>query len=152
MADNKNKEAEFNNTNEREGMQEAFQQEHQDHQDDITKTGNDLSMGDSIRDFGEVSGTTFGAESNPAKFSNMGQKNQTHKGEGDSNMQDANKADKQKGSGGTMDSDYLYKAENQFISGTGQFANNEGDKSTKSFDAMQGNRDSSSGSDSRASE
>jgi len=144
MADitNRNKGPEFNNVNERKGMNEEFQKEENAQS---PSTNNELSTGNSIRNYGEVNGTTFGAESNTAKFSTTGQKNRTRQGTGDENIEDVNKADRQKGSGGTMYSDYLNKEQNDFISGTGDFNKSTDESSgTRPFDAMQGNRENDS--------
>lgn len=77
----KNEGASFNRQNEQEGMQDASRDERNTTGDEFSKTSSDLSEGDSARNFGEVSGTTFGMESNTAKFSNIGPKNQARKGE-----------------------------------------------------------------------
>jgi hypothetical protein len=149
----------FNGVNEHDGLRETFENEHNNDPEAFAKTGDELSLGDSVRTYGEVSGTTFGMQSNTAKFSNIGQKNQERKGEGDANVEDVNNANKEDGSGGTMYSDYLNKAQNEFISGTGQFdpnaskedyAENNGNlnpnsTSIRPFDAMQGNREQGSG-------
>ena len=83
MADTTNNK--FNGGNEREEMNERFHEEHDKNQDEITKTENELSLENSVRNFGDVNGSTFGADSNTAKFSNLGDKNQARKGEGDQN-------------------------------------------------------------------
>ena len=160
MEENKKNEApQFNGVNQHEGLREAFQKEHDADPEAYTKPTDELSLDDSTRTYGEVSGTTFGMQSNTAKFSNIGQKNQARKGESNANIEDVNKANQQRGSGGTMYSDYLNNAQNEFISGTGQFDPNapkednaenngnvdENSTSIRPFDAMQGNREQGSG-------
>jgi len=78
--DKSNKDTRFNNVNERKGMDEEFEKE-QNASEDQAKTNDEMSTGNSIRNFGEVSGSTFGSESNTSKFSNIGRKNQEQKGE-----------------------------------------------------------------------
>jgi hypothetical protein len=78
--DKSNKDTRFNNVNERQGMDEEFEKE-QNASKEETNTNDEMSSGNSIRNFGEVSGTTFGSKSNTAKFSNIGRKNQEQKGE-----------------------------------------------------------------------
>lgn len=81
MSENKNnRDPRFNHTNERKAMDEEFEKE-QNASNEETKTNDEMSTGNSIRNFGEVSGTTFGSESNTSKFSNIGRKNQEQKGE-----------------------------------------------------------------------
>ena len=77
---NSNKDPRFNNTNERKAMDEEFEKE-QNASDKAAKTNDEMSTGNSIRNFGEVSGTTFGPESNTVKFSNTGRRNQEQKGD-----------------------------------------------------------------------
>jgi hypothetical protein len=152
MANDRSERAAFNGRNEKEGMQEEFREERQGAEGEFSKTENELSLGNSVRNFGEVSGTTFGDKSNTAKFSNTGQKNQVRSGDADAgNIENVNKANRQRGNGGTMYSDYLNQSQNEFISGTGQFDRNAGDTgnvsgdSIRPSDAMQGNRESGSG-------
>lgn len=156
MTNDKNKQQpDFGGQDQHKKMQEEFEKERSTDQNEFTKTGDDLSLGDSIRTEGEVSGSTFGDNSAPAKFSNIGQKNQTRKGEGpDVNIEDVNKEDIEKGSGGTMYSDYLNKKQDEFISGTGEFSKNKqneddttnaNDQTLRPFDAMQGKRKGSGG-------
>jgi hypothetical protein len=80
MSENKsNKNPRFNNTNERKAMDEEFEKE-QNASNEEAKTNDEMSTGNSIRNFGEVSGTTFGSESNTSKFSNIGRNNQEQTG------------------------------------------------------------------------
>jgi len=74
--DNHNKENDFNGKNEKTAMDREFHEEHDNHKDEFSKTENDLSLGNSIRNFADVNGTTFGPESNPAKFSHIGGKDE----------------------------------------------------------------------------
>lgn len=76
VTDNHNKENDFNGKNEKAAMDQEYHEEHDGKQKAFTKTENKLSMGDSIRNFADVNGTTFGPESNPAKFGHMGDNNQ----------------------------------------------------------------------------
>lgn len=57
-------------------MDREYHEEHDGRQDEFTKTENELSLGNSIRNFADVNGTTFGPESNPAKFSHIGGKDE----------------------------------------------------------------------------
>ena len=82
--------AEFNGRDEQQGIKEAMQQERAENPGEYSKTENEMSLGDSERNFGEVSGTTFGDQSNTAKFSNIGTKNQERKGEGDGSNSNLN--------------------------------------------------------------
>lgn len=115
----KRNEPEFNNSNEREDMQNESRKE--ENNIDATKR-DDMSLGDSIRNYADVSGTTFGMDSNPAKFSNIENVNQTN-------------------NGGSGYSDYLNKADDEFISGTGRFSRTENSNDNKASDATQGKRD-----------
>lgn len=81
----RNEDATFNGQPEHRELREEARQERSQHPEDFSQTENDLSTGNSIRNFGEVSGTTFGSESNPAKFGNMGQSNQQGSGTADRN-------------------------------------------------------------------
>ena len=123
---------EFNGKNEKEALDKQFHKEHADNPDAFSKTENELSTGNSIRNFGEVSGTTFGAESNPAKFSNIGADDQGQNGGNDSNRSGVNNANDASGNGGTGYSDYLNNKQNNFIADTGPFANNEGTGNSES--------------------
>jgi len=82
--------AEFNGRDEQQGIKEAMQQERAENPGEYSKTENEMSLGDSERNFGELSGTTFGDQSNTAKFSNIGTKNQERKGEGDGSNSNLN--------------------------------------------------------------
>ncbi len=87
-------------------------------------------------------------ESSTAQNSNIGKKNQERKGEGSSDAGDLNDANRESGNGGTRYSEFLNSAQNNFISGTGEFdksSNSEDNNTTRPFDAMQGN--TSEGSD-----
>src|SRR6476620_1751234 len=129
-----NKTPEFNGVDEQKAVKEAAQNERTSEQgNDVTNPENDLSLGNSIRNEGDVSGTTFGDQSNPAKFSNIGGANNQGQQGGNSggNLNDSNRA---AGNGGTGFSDYLYKAENEVVSGTSGDAMN-----SRPSDAMQGN-------------
>lgn len=87
----RNKGAEFNDRNEKQEMREQSQQERSQNPESYPKTENELSLGNSIRNFGDVNGTTFGSDSNPAKFSNVGQKNKARTGAaGEGNIEDLN--------------------------------------------------------------
>ncbi|MGN6398967.1 MAG: hypothetical protein ACTHMD_00830 [Flavisolibacter sp.] len=77
---NSNKEPRFNNTNERKAMDEEFEKE-QNASNEEAKTNDEMSTGNSIRNFGEVSGTTFGTETNTSKFSNTGRRHQEQRGD-----------------------------------------------------------------------
>ena len=130
--------AEFNGRNEQEGIKEAMQQERAEDPGEFSKTGDERSEGDSERNFGQVSGTTFGDQSNTAKFSNIGTKNQAMKGEG-GDSGNLNEQDRASGSGGTGYSSYLNEAQQELISGTtGNDSVSQLD--SKPFDAMQGNQ------------
>ena len=83
----RNEDATFNGQPERRELREEAGQERSQRPEDFSQTENDRQTGNSIRNFGEVSGTTFGSESNPAKFGNMGQNNQH-----DNSMADGNSA------------------------------------------------------------
>ncbi len=74
--------AELNGRNEPEGIKEEMLQEHAENLGEFNKTNNEMSVGDSERNYGQVSGTTFDDQSNTAKFSNIGTKNQAMKGGG----------------------------------------------------------------------
>jgi len=143
METQNNNRPEFNGKDEQQGIQEAAQKERADDNNAVTKTENDLSLGNSIRNYGEVSGTTFGDQSNPAKFSNIGGNNQGQQETGGSggNLNDSNRA---AGNGGAGFSDYLYEAEKEVVSGT------QGDAlNSRPFDAMQGNdKDANTGNSS----
>jgi hypothetical protein len=89
--DNKKNQSEFNGRNERQNMQQEHQQEESANNE--TRVGNDLSLGNSERNFGDVNGSTFGMDSNTAKFSNVGEKNQSRKGEMNNNMGNPNNPD-----------------------------------------------------------
>lgn len=131
MESQNNNHPEFNGADEQQGIKEAAQKERTDN-NDVTKTENDLSLGNSIRNYGEVSGTTFGDQSNPAKFSNIGGNNQGQQGgNSGSSLNDTNRA---AGNGGTGFADYLYEAEKEVVSGTGGDALN-----SRPSEAMQGN-------------
>lgn len=78
--DNQNKVNDFNGKNERAAMDREFQEEHDNQKDEFSKTENDLSLGNSIRNVADVNGTTFGPDSNPAKFSHIGGKDQPVEG------------------------------------------------------------------------
>jgi hypothetical protein len=150
ITNDNNKQPDFNGVNQQQGMQEEFQKERETNPDELSKI-DDMSLDDSIRNYAEVSGSTFGMESSTAKFSNIGQKNQARKGEGDADIEDVNQANHERGNGGSMYSDYLNNAQNEFISGTGQFEEGQrqrdehSDSSIRPFDAMQGNRENGSG-------
>jgi len=138
MQEQNTPDAEFNGRNEEQGIKKAMEQERADNAGELSKTDNELSMGDSERNFGEVSGTTFGDQSNTAKFSNIGTKNQERKGEG-SGGGNLNDQDRATGAGGTGYSSYLNEAQQESISGT---SGNDGisQLDQKPFDAMQGNK------------
>ena len=149
----------FSGKDQREGLREASQNERETAPDENANTEDELSLGDSVHPYGEVSGTTVGMESNTAKFSNIGQKNQVRKGESNMDRDAVNQANRQQGNGGTGYSDYLNQAQNQFLSSTGAFDQDarqqdkaahgsdvEGnDNQLRPFDAMQGRRENSSG-------
>ena len=139
METQNDKDPEFNRVDEQQSIKEAAQKERATESGkDVTSTENDLSLGNSIRNYGEVSGTTFGDQSNTAKFSNMGDNNQGQQGgAGNNDLNDSNRA---AGNGGTGYSDYLYEAENEVVSGTSGNALN-----SKPSDAMQGNDNANSG-------
>jgi hypothetical protein len=131
--------AEFNGRNEQEGIKEEMQKERAENPGEFSKTDNEMSMGDSERNYGQVSGTTFGDQSNTAKFSNIGTKNQAMKGEGSSS--NLNEQDRASGAGGTGYSSYLNEAQQELISGTsGNDSISQLD--SKPSDAMQGNQNS----------
>lgn len=137
MQEQNTPDAEFNGRNEEQGIKKAMEQERADNAGEFSKTNNELSIGDSERNFGEVSGTTFGDQSNTAKFSNIGTKNQERKGEG-SGSGNLNDQDRAAGAGGTGYSSYLNEAQQESISGTsGNDSVSQLDQ--KPFDAMQGN-------------
>lgn len=73
MATDRDERPEFDGRNEKDRLREEAQIERQEAENEFSENENEQSPGNSIRNFGEVSGTTFGAESNPAKFSNIGQ-------------------------------------------------------------------------------
>jgi len=110
-------EAEFNGLDEQQGIKKAMQQERAENPGEYSTTENEMSMGDSTRNYGEVSGTTFGDQSNTAKFSNIGTKNQDRKEEGDGSG-NLNEQDRASGAGGTGYSSYLNEAQQELISGT----------------------------------
>lgn len=127
METQNNKHPQFNGRDEEEGIKEAAQSERATEAGkDVTSTENDLSLGNSIRNDGDVSGTTFGDQSNTAKFSSIG----NNQGRADNNSDN---------SGGSGFSDFLYKAEQEEVSGSSGDALN-----AKPSDAMQGNNDRSS--------
>ena len=133
METQNNNRPEFNGKDEQQGIQAAAQKERTSEEgNDVTNPENDLSLGNSIRNYGEVSGTTFGDQSNPAKFSNIGNSNQGQQGaDSGTNLNDSNRA---AGNGGTGYSDYLYEAEKEVVSGT------QGDAlNSRPSNAMQGN-------------
>ncbi len=140
---NRNEQPDFNGSDERKSMKQEFQKEHDNNSNAFTKK-DDLSLNNSIRNQGDVNGSTFGASSNPTQFSNIGQKDQTSEEENNGNIEDINQQDRNTGNGGSMYSDHLYHAENNFISGTGQFSDEnrreETGNATKSSDAMQSNK------------
>lgn len=140
MEDQTTKHPTFNGRDERQGIKEAAQEERASNTNDVANTENELSLGDSERNYGEVSGTTFGIQSNTAKFSNIGAKNQGIQGNASLNEQD-----RAAGSGGTGYSSYLNEAQQELISGTE--GNDSGSQlDTKPFDAMQGNTNNSGNS------
>ena len=110
-------EAEFNGLDEQQGIKKSMQQERAENPGEYSTTENEMSMGDSTRNYGEVSGTTFGDQSNTAKFSNIGTKNQDRKEEGDGSG-NLNEQDRASGAGGTGYSSYLNEAQQELISGT----------------------------------
>lgn len=71
----------FNENEEKRGIERQFHKEEDDNGKAFTKAESDLSLGDSIRNNADVNGTTFGMDSNTAKFSNVGKKNQARKEE-----------------------------------------------------------------------
>jgi hypothetical protein len=130
--------AEFNGRNEQEGIKDAMQQERAESPGEFSKTDDQMSTGDSERNYGQVSGTTFGDQSNTAKFSNIGTKNQAMKGEGGGSG-NLNEQDRASGAGGTGYSSYLNEAQQELISGTiGNDSVSQLD--SKPSDAMQGNQ------------
>ena len=129
--------AEFNGRNEQEGIKEEMQKERAENPGEFSKTDNEMSMGDSERNYGQVSGTTFCDQSNTARFSNIGTKNQAMKGEGSSS--NLNEQDRASGAGGSGYSCYLNEAQQELISGTsGNDSISQLD--SKPSDAMQGNQ------------
>lgn len=84
----RNPNPEFNEQNEQAAMQNRARDEHHQNPEQFSKTKNDLSLGNSIRNEGDVNGSTFGADSNPARFSNLGQKNNVRKEEGPNDGED----------------------------------------------------------------
>jgi hypothetical protein len=141
------KDPRFNNRNQQEGIKEEAEKERAANPGAFSPTGDELSLDDSIRTQGQVSGSTFGMESNTAKFSNLGPKNQARKGDVD--MDALNKANREAGNGGTQYADYLNQSQNEFISGTGQFEQKGEDDANqpgrRPFDAMQGKQEGSGG-------
>lgn len=134
----RNEQPDFNGRDERKSMKEEYHNEHDNNSNEFTKK-DDLSLNNSIRNQGDVNGSTFGAASNTSQFSNIGKKNQSRKGENDNNIENTNQQDRNTGNGGSMYSDYLYDAENNFISGTGQFADEN--QREKSADRQNKNRE-----------
>jgi hypothetical protein len=130
--------AELNGRNEQEGIKEEMQRERAENPGEYSKTDDEMSVGDSERNYGQVSGTTFGDQSNTAKFSNIGTKNQAMKGGGGSSS-NLNEQDRASGAGGTGYSSYLNEAQQELISGTNGKDSN-GQLDSKPFDAMQGNQ------------
>jgi len=100
MANTNERDAEFNGRNEEKSMQQEFNKERSEEQN----KKDDLSLSDSIRNQADVNGTTFGADSNSAKFSNIGDKNQRNS---ENNNADSN----------SSYSDYLNKEQDKFIEG-----------------------------------
>src|SRR5436190_24281458 len=110
MQEQNKPQAEFNGRDEQEGIKEEMQKERTENPGEFSKTDDDTSMGDSERNYGQVSGTTFGDQSNTARFSNIGTKNQAMKGEGGSSG-NLNEQDRASGAGGTGYSSYLNEAQ-----------------------------------------
>src|SRR5579875_3094530 len=123
MAHNNPKERnEFDGMNERDAMNSEYEKEKNTREDASPKASDELSTAGSMRNYGEVSGSTFGDESNTAKFSNMGAKNQERKGDGNSSAQYTSDSSRNS----NRDSGYadeLNKAQDDFISNTGPFSN-----------------------------
>lgn len=140
---NRNEQPDFNGRDERKSMKEEFHKEQDNNSEEFTKK-DELSLNNSIRNQGDVNGSTFGASGNTSQFSNIGQKNQTRKGENNDNTENVSQQDRNTGNGGSMYSDYLYDAENNFISGTGQFTDenrNETGNRGKGSDKQNENRE-----------
>lgn len=70
MKENSNQ-PQFNGTSEQNGMNEAFEQDQASRQNEPLRPS--TSLGNNERNDGSVNGSTFGSQSNPAKFSSLGQ-------------------------------------------------------------------------------
>ncbi|TKK68811.1 hypothetical protein FC093_08940 [Ilyomonas limi] len=119
----------FNGKDEQQGIKKAAQKEQTSDDENVTQTQSGSGLTDSIRNYGEVSGTTFGDQSNPVKFSNIGGNNRGQQDDS-ANLNDGNRAT---GNGDTGFSHYLYEAEKEVVSGTRGDALN-----SRPSDAMQG--------------
>lgn len=115
MDESNNRNPEFDGKDERSKLKQEFHKEHGRKQDEVSKTSDQLSMGDSIRSYGGASGDTFGSGSNVSRFSNIGEKDRHSKGDENITDRSINNADRENGNGSTGYSDYLNQAQNDFI-------------------------------------
>ena len=123
MINERNDNAEFNGRNERESMRQESHEERRSAEGEISKTENDLSLGNSVRNFGEVSGSSFGAESNSAKFSSLGQQEGATN---ESNPVESSGRDGQNSGNNRQDNSSLNQAKNNSISSDGGFNRSSG--------------------------